>query len=66
VKDARAVTEGILDAELIEDKFGNALGGPEVCFPAVSLCAFFEQLDELLSVLIVKFWVRALVSVSVS
>ena len=59
------MTRGVVNAELIEDEFGNALGGSEIGFPAMCLCTFFEQLDELLSVPLINFRVRTLVPVVV-
>jgi len=56
------VTWSVLDAELVFDEFGNALGGPEIGFPAVSLCPLFEQLDELLSILVIELRIRSLIS----
>ena len=51
----------VFDIELPFDECCYPFGGPEISFPAMSLCSFFEQLDELLSVLLIKLWIRALV-----
>jgi hypothetical protein len=48
--------------EFTLDQRSNSLGGPEISFPSVCLCSFFEQLDELLSILVVEFRVWPLIS----
>lgn len=53
-EDPRAVVWGVLYIELLLDQLRYSFGGPEISFPAMSLCSFFEQLDKLLSGLVIE------------
>ena len=52
----------VVNIEFLFDQRSHTLGFPEISFPAMCLGPVFEQLDELLSVLFVKLWIRALVA----
>ena len=51
----------VVDVKLPFNQRRNTLGGPELGFPAVSSCPLFEQLDELLSILVIELRIRSLV-----
>ena len=51
----RAMARCVVDLKVVFDQRSNSLGCPEICFPTVDLCPLFEQLVELLSILVIKF-----------
>ena len=52
----------VVDVKLPFNQRRNTLGGPEIGLPAVSLGPLFEQLDELLSILVIELRIRPLIS----
>lgn len=51
----------VVNVEFVFDQRSHPLGCPVVYFPAVGLCSVFKQLEEWLSIFVIKLQIRALI-----